>query len=205
MKTFPFLPLAWVHARSSRRSVIALVGILLLSGLTPTGMVLALERRTRPTIDGADIARRIHAYVNEERARHGLTTLAWDAKLARIAGQHSRDMARRDYLSHDSPEGQDFDARYRQAGYTCAIRVGNVVHAGAENIALGRLYNSMRIVNGVAAYDWNSAQQIARKAVDGWMDSRGHRRNILAPHWRREGIGVEIHPDNKVYVTQNFC
>lgn len=205
MKSPVFKLLARVRAQSSRCSVIALVATLLLSGLAPTGMVLALERRTQPEIDGADIARRIHAYVNEERARHGLAALAWDAKLARVAGQHSRDMARRDYLSHDSPEGQDFDARYRQAGYTCAIRVGNVVHAGAENIALGRLYNSMRTRNGVSEYDWNSAQQIARKVVDGWMGSRGHRRNILAPHWRHEGVGVEIHPDNKVYVTQNFC
>jgi uncharacterized protein YkwD len=205
MKPFPFMPLARMRARSSRCSVIALVGTLLLSGLTPTGMALAFERRARPTIDGAGVARHIHAYVNEERARRGLAPLAWDARLAHIASRHSHDMAKRNYLSHDSPEGQDFDARYRQAGYTCAIRVGNVVHAGAENIALGRLYNSMQIRNGVARYDWNSAQQIARKTVEGWMNSRGHRKNILAPHWRHEGVGVEIHPDNKVYVTQNFC
>lgn len=158
-----------------------------------------------PKIDAVDLARRIHTHVNEERARHGLAALAWDAKLARIAGQHSRDMAKRNYLSHDSPEGRGFDDRYRQAGYSCAVRVGRVVHAGAENIALGRLYNSMRTRNGVAEYDWNSAGQIARRVVDGWMDSRGHRKNILTPHWRREGIGVEVHPDNKVYVTQNFC
>jgi uncharacterized protein YkwD len=205
MKSPLFKLLARVGARSSRYFAVVSVGILLLSGLTPTGMALALERRAQPEIDGGDVARRIHAYVNEERARHGLAALAWDAKLARIAGQHSRDMAKRNYLSHDSPEGRGFDDRYRQAGYSCAVRVGRVVHAGAENIALGRLYNSMRTRNGVVEYDWNSAQQIARKVVDGWMSSRGHRKNILTPHWRHEGIGVEIHPDNKAYVTQNFC
>lgn len=185
---------------------VALLAAVWLAGATaPTGPAMANPPRSPPAIDGAEIARRIHGYVNEERARRGRAALDWDARLAGIALRHSRDMARRDYLSHDSPEGQDFDARYRQGGYRCAIRVGSLVHAGAENIALGRLYNSMRVVNGVADYDWNSAEQIARKVVDGWMDSRGHRRNILAPHWRREGIGVEIHPDNKVYVTQNFC
>lgn len=180
------------------------VAALLMSGLTPSGTAVAGPSR-QPAVDGTDVARRIHAYVNAERVRRGLAALDWDAQLARIALRHSRDMAKRNYLSHDNPEGQDFDARYRQGGYRCSIRVGNLVHAGAENIALGRLYNAMRVVNGVADYDWNSAEQIARKVVDGWMDSRGHRRNILTPHWRREGIGVEVHPDNKVYVTQNFC
>lgn len=205
MKSSLFKLLARVRAWSGRYSAIVPVGALLMSGLAPTGMALALERHAQPTIDGAGVARRIHAYVNEERARHGLAPLAWDARLAHIASRHSRDMAKRNYLSHDSPEGQDFSARYREAGYSCAIRLGKVMHAGAENIALGRLYNSMRTRNGVVEYDWNSAQQIARKVVDGWMSSRGHRKNILTPHWRHEGIGVEIHPDNKVYVTQNFC
>ncbi len=185
--------------------VALLAAVWLVSATAQTGLAMADPPRSPPAIDGADVARRIHDYVNVERARRGLAVLAWDARLARIALRHSRDMAKRNFFSHDSPEGQDFDARYRQAGYRCAIRVGSVVHAGAENIALGRLYSSMRIVNGVAEYDWNSAEQIARKVVDGWMDSRGHRKNILTPHWRHEGVGVEIHPDNKIYVTQNFC
>jgi len=37
------------------------------------------------------------------------------------------------------------------------------------------------------------------------MQSTGHRENILTPHWRRQGIGVGIDPDNRVLVTQNFC
>jgi uncharacterized protein YkwD len=41
--------------------------------------------------------------------------------------------------------------------------------------------------------------------VEGWMKSPGHRENILAPHWKRQGIGVEIAPGNRILVTQNFC
>jgi len=37
------------------------------------------------------------------------------------------------------------------------------------------------------------------------MKSPGHRKNILTPYWKKEGIGVHIGPDDKVYVTQNFC
>jgi uncharacterized protein YkwD len=165
----------------------------------------ARQHKPQPAINATDLAQRIHAQINQQRAKHGLAALSWNADLARIAARHSRDMAERNYLSHDSPEGRGFVDRYRQAGFSCQIRIGREIHAGAENIALGRLYNSATIENGVTYYDWNSAQQIARRAVDGWMRSHGHRKNILAPYWQREGIGVEVRPDNKVYITQNFC
>lgn len=167
--------------------------------------VAARQQNLQPAIAPTDLAKRIHAQINERRVKHGLRTLRWKDSLSRIALKHSRDMANRNYLGHDTPEGKSFSDRYRQAGYTCEIRIGNLVHAGAENIALGRLYNSMITRNGVADYHWNSVQQIALKTVDGWMNSPGHRENILAPHWRQEGFGIEIGPGNRIYITQNFC
>ena len=131
--------------------------------------------------------------------------LAWNDTLSGIARSHSRDMGKRNYFDHLSPEGKDFFTRYRQAGYSCSIRLGNVIHQGAENIALNHLYDSMTTVNGKAYYDWNSGEKIAETTVRGWMDSPGHRKNILTPHWKTEGIGVFISPDGKVYITQNFC
>jgi len=159
----------------------------------------------RPAIDPADLARRIHARINAERTKMKLPALAWDGALARIGTAHSRDMAKRGYVGHQSPEGNGFPFRYRRAGYSCGIREGRTIHKGAENIALGSLYASVTTVNGVKHYDWNSAEALARRAVEGWMNSPGHRKNILTPYWRREGIGVAIGADDKVYVTQNFC
>ncbi len=95
--------------------------------------------------------------------------------------------------------------RYKQAGYECGITVGRTIYTGAENIALNNLYNSVTTINGKAYYDWNSMEGIAVSTVDGWMKSPGHRKNILTPHWRNEGIGVFIAPDDRVYITQNFC
>ena len=163
------------------------------------------QPKAQPTVEVSDLAKRIHAQINEKRKKHGLKSLTWNDALSRIAIKHSRDMASRNYLSHDTPEGKGFSYRYRQAGYSCEIRVGMVVYTGAENIALSHLYNSMKRENGVAYYNWNSAQEIARKTVDGWMNSPGHRENILTPYWRQEGIGIVIGPGNKVYITQNFC
>ncbi len=76
---------------------------------------------------------------------------------------------------------------------------------GAENIALNHLYDSVTTVNGEPFYDWNSMDKIAETTVQGWMKSPGHRRNVLTPYFRSEGIGVVISNDGKVYITQNFC
>jgi uncharacterized protein YkwD len=82
-----------------------------------------------------------------------------------------------------------------------------MVYTGAENIALSHLYNSMTTENGITNFNWNSAQEIAQRTFDGWMNSPGHRDNILMPNWQHEGIGIEIEssPGNKIYITQNFC
>jgi uncharacterized protein YkwD len=185
--------------------VLSLAVAVLALGGAQAGSSIARQQKPQPAITAADLGQRIHAQINEQRARHGLGTLSWNASLARIAARHSHDMADRNYFSHDTPEGRSFGDRYRQAGFSCQVRIGHEIYGGAENIALGRLYNSGTIENGVEYYNWNSAEQIARMTVDGWMHSPGHRKNILTPYWRREGIGVEVRPDNKVYITQNFC
>jgi uncharacterized protein YkwD len=165
------------------------------------------QRKPKPRVEAADLAKRLHVQINKERKRLGLAALAWSDALSRIAVKHSRDMANRNYLSHDSPDGKDLSFRYRQGGYVCVIRVGKMVYTGAENIALSHLYNSMTTENGIAYYNWNSAQEIVLRTVDGWMNSPGHRENILLPYWQHEGIGIEIEssPGNKIYITQNFC
>lgn len=167
----------------------------------------ARQPKSQPTVAAADLAQDIHAQINRERQSRGLTPLVWSKDLSRIAEKHSRDMASRNYLGHDSADGQDFSYRYRQGKYTCEIRVGNLIYTGAENVALSHLYNSLTKEAGVTYYNWNSPHEIAQRTVNGWMNSPGHRKNILAPHWRHEGVGIKIEamPGNKIYITQNFC
>jgi len=194
------------HADKRSRCLSILVNLVAVLALgAAQSDVAARQQNLQPAIAPTDLAKRIHAQINERREKHGLRSLSWNDSLSRIALKHSRDMANRNYLGHDTPEGISFSDRYRQDGYSCEIRIGNQVHAGAENLALGRLFNSMSTRNGVADYHWNSVQQIALNTVDGWMNSPGHRENILAPHWRQEGIGIEIGPGNRIYITQNFC
>jgi uncharacterized protein YkwD len=162
-------------------------------------------RKQQPKIDIAKLEKLVHDGINRERRRHGLPTLRWDDPLSGIAREHSRDMAKRNYFSHTSPEGNGFSYRYRKSGYACGITVNNIIYTGAENIFQNNLYDRITTVNGVKYYDWNSMEEIADSTVEGWMNSPGHRQNILTPHWQREGIGIFVAPDDKVYITQNFC
>jgi uncharacterized protein YkwD len=86
-----------------------------------------------------------------------------DGSLVEAAGQHASDMVRRHYFDHTDPEGRTPTDRMRDAGFRGS--------ATAENIATG--YDS------------------AQRAFAGWMQSDGHRANILDCDYNRVGIGYD--------------
>ncbi len=163
------------------------------------------REKGKPALSIPDLEKKVHLLINQERHKQGLSALSWNSTLSNIARKHSRDMAGRNYFSHVSPEGHDFSYRYRQAGFSCAVPVKDMIYTGAENIFQNNLYDRVVYRDGIPRYDWNSAGRIAESTVRGWMNSPGHRKNILTPHWRSEGIGIGVSPDGKVYITQNFC
>jgi uncharacterized protein YkwD len=161
----------------------------------------------KPQFDSQKIEYLVHQLTNQERKNYGLSQLVFDSEISQIARGHSQDMALREYFAHETPEGFTPTDRAEHVGYVCQKIVGLQMYSGlAENIFQGYLFSSYYSLNGViTSYDWSSEEEIAKITVDGWMNSPGHRENILTDIFDREGIGVEISPDNKVYVTQNFC
>jgi uncharacterized protein YkwD len=150
---------------------------------------------------------RIHDLINVKRAQSGLRALDWEEKLSEVARYHSQDMADRNYFDHLSPEGEDFSARYAMFGYDPTNRVGNMVYLGAENLFLNNLYDSYsynKDTGEVMEYSFSTLEDIANSTVDGWMNSEGHRENILMPHFKKEGIGIVFTPEGKIYITENF-
>lgn len=137
-----------------------------------------------------DAETKIHILINAQRAANGFSALNFDERLASIARKHSQDMAARGYFDHNSPEGTSFYDRYVQEGYNCAIGSGSIIYQGAENIFEESGY---------------SLSSVPSTTVDGWMNSPGHRQNILTPYWQNEGIGVAQSSDGTVYITQDFC
>ncbi|HLM09498.1 MAG TPA: CAP domain-containing protein [Thermoleophilaceae bacterium] len=107
--------------------------------------------------------------LNAERARRGLRSLRLDRRLSRAARRHATDMVGKGYFSHDSLDGSTFLERIRRTGYlddTRAWRAG-------ENIA------------------WGSGSRSTPRAIArAWMDSPGHRANILSRSFRDIGIAV---------------
>lgn len=150
--------------------------------------------------------------VNEERRRHGLRPFSRDAALWKAARAHSSDMAGRNYFSHDTPRGF-----LRKGRFGDRLRANGVVAPRmAENIAMLPLVRSRAVVRRRDAGGRISAEvredrlsyaALAAWAVQQWMESPGHRRNILSPALTTMGIGAAVGLRGKeeyVYLTQDF-
>lgn len=159
-------------------------------------------------IDATAVEFYIHEYVNAERTEQGLSNISYDGELANIAEGHSIHMASNGFFSHTAPNGSNPDDRYTRYGYNCRINLGGgeYVTGGSENIA--QTWYNVRIDTGGSGKMYTSERELARGIVTQWMNSPGHRENILRRFWQNEGIGVSITTDSgktKVYATQNFC
>ncbi|MFE5935387.1 CAP domain-containing protein [Streptomyces sp. NPDC056470] len=124
---------------------------------------------------GSDsVADQVISLVNAERAKAGCGPLSANATLTRAAQGHSDDMAARDYFDHTNPDGDGPGERVTAAGYPWSTY--------GENIAMG--------------------QSTPEQVMNSWMNSPGHRANILNCDFKEIGIGV--HNEGGPYWTQVF-
>ena len=113
---------------------------------------------------------------NLERQKAGLSPLAHNWELSRVARYKSEDMSNKNYFSHTSPTyGSPF---------TMIKNFGISYSAAGENIAMG--------------------QTTAQAVVQGWMNSSGHRANILSTNFNKIGVGYAKSSSGKIYWTQMF-
>lgn len=150
------------------------------------------------------VERLVHREVNEERFRRGISNLSYSESLQQIAEYHSADMLANQYTGHVGPDGETMADRYDRFNYLCTVKVNSTASStGGENVL--RTYFGEPVSTDAGSVTYTTAGELAAGIVDGWMASPGHRDNLLADQWDREGIGVEISSDGTVYVTQNFC
>jgi uncharacterized protein YkwD len=155
-------------------------------------------QNARPEVRVPDLEKLLHQSVNVERQGNGQERLEWDDALGNLARAHSEDMAKRGYFKHENPEGLTPMKRLLAAGYDKCRLVG-------ENIHQNNLYSRAITERKRTTYEWNTMEQIAASTMREWVGSAGHRQNILEKNFTREGIGVAIAGDDKVYVTQILC
>jgi uncharacterized protein YkwD len=115
------------------------------------------------------------ARVNAERASRGLAPMRYDDRLVLAAQRHSDDQARSGRMSHTGSDGSNVAVRVDRVGYSW--------RSLAENVAYG--YPDVEAV------------------MAGWMESEGHRRNILSANVHI-GVGLAIGADGLPYWTQVF-
>jgi uncharacterized protein YkwD len=124
--------------------------------------------------DEAEVRQRI----NEIRQERGLNQLRDNFMLAQVARNYSQKMARKNFFSHTSPDGDTPAQRVRSAGIFYLVM--------GEN-----LFKSTNVPKPVPL------------AVEGWMDSPGHRENIMHPEYTQTGVGI-WREGNTYYITQLF-
>lgn len=111
--------------------------------------------------DTSSPAYKVFELTNKERQGLGGTAFVFDAKLSAVAQAHAEDMAKRNFFNHTNPDGKSPFQRMSAAGIGYST--------AGENIAL------------------NSSPE---GAVRAWMNSAGHRRNILNASFKKIGVGV---------------
>ncbi len=135
------------------------------------------QSSTSPASGDTALEDQVTALVNQERGEAGCAPLRTDEKLRAAARGHSRDMATNDYFDHTSRDGRSFVDRIANAGYPRA-------QAGGENIAMG--------------------YRTPADVMSGWMNSEGHRANILNCGFKAIGVGLGHAANGTLYWTQDF-
>ena len=127
-----------------------------------------------------DLEKLAFSLINQKRAEIGLAPLAWNDDVAKIARLHSENMARFNFFSHQGIDGKMVNDRADSLGITKWTAMG-------ENIAYNRGYKDP-----------------IETAVENWMESQGHRENLLNSRWKESAIGIAVTDNGTYYFTQVF-
>lgn len=141
---------------------------------TPSNPSTAPEQK--PSTDFSSYQQQVLDLVNAERAKRGISALTLDSSLSSVATKKSQDMVNKNYFDHTSPTyGSPFDMM-KQFGIS--------YRTAGENIAKG--------------------QKTPQEVVAAWMNSEGHRKNILNPNFTNLGVGIAKDSNKTTYWTQMF-
>jgi len=117
------------------------------------------------------------ALTNAHRANAGLPALAAHPSLVAAADRHSADQAARGVMSHTGGDGSDAGQRITAAGFKW--------RTWGENVAYG--------------------QPNAQAVITAWMNSAGHRTNILSPKFTQIGLSAATAPDGRIFWTMTLA
>ena len=155
-------------------------------------------------IEGTACLERIaHEGANRARTDRGLGAVEWSDVLASTARTHSEDVIQTGLFSHASADGRKPLDRIRASGFECEQGYGENIARTPAAVAWGS-----RWANGqsVETTTWASRDEVGGGPVAQWLDSPGHRANLLEEKAWVQGIGFAYNPETQEYiVTQVLC
>ncbi len=146
----------------------------------------------------------LYLKTNKYREHLGLAPLVFDSELSTLALDHTKDMIRRKYFSHYTPEGIDPTGRAEMNGYEVTRRLddGTIRTGIAENIiriaaghTIGKAYTGF--------VDPTTPEEVADIMMIEWINSPEHNKNLINPTIEKIGIGTRFDGEF-FYATQNF-
>jgi uncharacterized protein YkwD len=162
--------------RSSLLGTVALLAVMLTAAPSAMAARACPAAGVKPSsVTKRTVVRATLCSLNARRDRYGLPPLKLNKRLSKAARGHARDMVRRHYFGHDTLGGGTFVDRIRRSGYLSGAGSWSV----GENLA------------------WGTNQRSAPRAITSmWMNSPGHRANILSSSFREVGIGLALGAPN---------
>jgi uncharacterized protein YkwD len=156
----------------------------------------------------APFVRDVFQQINTQRQQHGLNRCSYDKKLEKAAQFHAEWMARNRKMEHLEEEAKTFEQQK-----TCNHHPANRA-INAQYFTWDQLYDAQMNATGafvhpkpgandrigeIIAAGWNAGHpmQQTKTIVTGWMNSPGHRKEILTKQYKEMGIGVACTPDGK--------
>lgn len=172
-----------------KQGMIGAIAVLLLNSCDAIDQILPIPFNLNPSASRvpslpvqsastSQMEKQVWQKINTIRQQQGLSELRNNEKLAQVARRYSRQMTEQNFFSHTSPKGDTMVQRVHSAGIFYFML--------GENLFKG-----------------TNIPDPANAAVKGWMNSPGHRKNILNSAYRETGIGV-WRKGNTYYFTQLF-
>jgi len=163
--------------------------------------------------DATALSEAVRAATNHERCRRGLAPLSADATLIKAAARYSAEMAQRGFFAHRSPVTgrQTLRQRANDAGIGNVTIAENLITGfflayknGAQFSVIDAEECTFRDAKTGNIYDRLTYGTMGESLVTRWMDSPGHRDNILTPDLARHGFGLAVDPDETALCGGNI-
>jgi uncharacterized protein YkwD len=154
-------------------------------GISSAFIISGIEKHT--PIYMSDVEKGVLSLVNAERQKAGAAPLEWCEIARTIARSKVKEMYDNDYFAHESPYTGSLENQFKVFG---GLVLGRDASYIGENLAYAKGYKQ----SSLTAEYW----------VNQWMNSKGHRENILNPAYSHMGVGIFFGEDGRAYAAQAF-